>query len=80
MLYSVAVAICLSTTPVKDCNRHSAVGWISDIAEVHGLGICQMAGIQEAHSRHLLDAETYPKVYCTPGKSSIVTNVPGNMG
>jgi hypothetical protein len=46
MLYTVFVAVCLTGTPVRDCDRHSAVSWIAAPEQQQGLGACMLHGME----------------------------------
>ena len=66
MLTAAFIAICLSGTPVTQCNRETAVDWIAAPETSVGLAGCQLHGLQYAASSRLVKEGTYPKVFCRP--------------
>jgi hypothetical protein len=48
MLYSVFIAVCLAGTPVRDCDRHSAVAWVAAPEQQQGLRACMIHGQEYA--------------------------------
>jgi len=78
MIYEVAFAICLNTTPVKDCNQRTAISWVSQaIPEAPDLALCGLSGQIATARQGQDDATTYTKIFCTPGGRP---EVPNNAG
>lgn len=67
MLYTVFVAICLAGMSPTECDRHTAVDWMTAPEPAEGLGMCAKAGIEYAAQSRLLRAGTYPKIFCSTG-------------
>lgn len=66
MMYIVYIAVCLSTTPVQECNRDTAVNWMVAPEVQQGLGSCMKHGQEYAAESHLLREGDYAKIYCRP--------------
>lgn len=66
MLYSVMIAVCLSTVPLSDCNRHTSVSWTPAPEEQHGLSMCGLYGQEFAADANLAHDGEYVKVFCRP--------------
>jgi hypothetical protein len=69
MLYTVAIAICLSTTPASDCAEKTAVVWMQAPEDQPTAGACMMHGMFYAASSNLVTPGSYARVFCTPGGS-----------
>jgi len=65
MFYTVFLAICLSSTPVRDCDSHSAIDWIVAPEQQQGLAACLIHGQEYAANSRLLKDGEYLKVFCT---------------
>ena len=66
MLYQALVAVCLSTVPAKDCNRHTAVDWMVAPETQTSLSGCFIHGMEYSAQSRLVKEGTYPKVFCRP--------------
>jgi hypothetical protein len=76
MLYTVFVAVCLAGTPVRDCDRHSAISWVAAPEQQHGLAACMIHGQEyAAQAPGLIREGTYVKVYCVAPTSIGKENV-----
>jgi hypothetical protein len=64
MLYSVAIAVCLSTTPQVKCREPTAVAWIVAPESQSSVSGCMMHGLLYAASSRLVTAGSYAKVFC----------------
>ena len=74
MLYTVAIAVCLSATPIQTCREATSVAWV--VAPEHPASIfgCMRHGMLYAAESHLVTEGSYAKVFCssraTAGKST----------
>ena len=70
MLFTVAIAICLSATPIPECQEPTAVSWV--IAPEHPTSIvgCMRHGMLYAAESHLVTEGSYAKVFCTNGMTA----------
>jgi hypothetical protein len=66
MLYTVAIAICLSTTPTPECQRLTSVSWVIAPEQPPTLGGCMRHGMYYAANSHLVQDGSYAKVFCSP--------------
>lgn len=66
MNFIAAIAICLSSTPVPECQRKTAVHWFTVSEASAGLSGCMREGMVAAVRSRLLRGEDYPKVFCRP--------------
>jgi hypothetical protein len=67
MLYSVAIAVCLSSTPVSECREPTAVDWVIAPSHPNSVSGCMIHGMQYAAESNLVIAGSYAKVFCTAG-------------
>ena len=67
MLYTVAIAVCLSATPVQTCSEGTSVAWV--VAPDHPASIdgCMRHGMLYAAESHLVTVGSYAKVFCSSG-------------
>lgn len=66
MLYTVAIAVCLSAVSASDCREPTAVSWIiAPEAQGSATG-CMVHGMQYAAMSHLVTAGSYAKIFCSP--------------
>ena len=65
MLYTVAIAICLSATPVTECRELTAVSWIVAPEQPSSIPGCMRHGMLYAASSNLVTAGSYAKVFCS---------------
>jgi hypothetical protein len=74
MFYTVAIAVCLLTTPVHQCQQATAVSWIVAPEHPPSMGGCMRHGMLYAAESHLVTQGSYAKVFCstrtTAGKSA----------
>ena len=65
MLYTVAIAVCLSATPIQTCGQANPVAWI--VAPEHPASIvgCMRHGQLYAANSHLVSAGSYAKMFCS---------------
>jgi hypothetical protein len=75
MLYSVFVAICMTSMNPTQCDRHTAVAWFPAPEQAEGLGMCAKTGYEFAAESHLIKEGTYPKVFCSFGGAPRPDNV-----
>jgi hypothetical protein len=76
MLFTIFVAICLSSVDPRECSRHNAADWISVPEEAMGLGACAKLGYEYvSQAGGLIKPGSYPKVFCTAGKPPIPETV-----
>ena len=70
MLYTVAIAVCLSATPVPECSEINSVAWI--VAPEHPASIagCMRHGMLYAAESHLITEGSYAKVFCSTGTTA----------
>ena len=75
MLYTVAIAVCLTGTPMPDCQEPTAVAWIVSPEQPNSPAGCLTHGMFYAASSNLVTAGSYAKVFCTPrtGRSASIT-------
>jgi hypothetical protein len=66
MNFIAAIAICLSTTPAPECQRKTAVHWLTVPEASTGLSGCMREGMLAAARSRLLRGDDYPKVFCRP--------------
>ena len=68
MLFTVAIAVCLSGMPITECQQPTAVSWI--VAPEHPTSIagCMRHGMLYAAESHLVTEGSYAKVFCSPGE------------
>ncbi len=67
MLYTVWIAICLTSVPAVECGRPTAVHWIAVPEQARSQSGCLSDGLRFAASSHLVSDGSYPKVFCKPG-------------
>ena len=67
MLYTVAIAVCLSATAMQNCGEATSVAWI--VAPEHPTSIagCMRHGMLYAAESRLVGAGSYAKVFCASG-------------
>jgi hypothetical protein len=70
MLYTVAVAICLSATPVQKCHQPTAVTWIVAPEHPSSIAGCIRHGMLYAAESHLVTSGSYAKVFCSSGTTA----------
>ena len=70
MLYTVAIAVCLSATPIQKCGEINSVAWV--VAPDHPTSIagCMRHGMLYAAESHLVTAGSYAKVFCSSGTTA----------
>ena len=67
MLYTVAIAVCLSATPVRDCSEVTSVAWIVAPQHPGSISGCMQHGMFFAAESHLVTQGSYAKVFCSSG-------------
>ncbi|MGH6924245.1 MAG: hypothetical protein ACRED5_10955 [Propylenella sp.] len=70
MLYTVAIAICLMTTPVPACQKATALSWIVAPERPASLGGCMRHGMFYAATSNLVKEDSYAKVFCSTGTTA----------
>jgi hypothetical protein len=70
MLYTVAIAVCLSATPIPECHKLTAVSWIVAPEQPSSLTGCMRHGMLYAASSNLVTAGSYAKIFCSSGKTA----------
>ena len=69
-MIAVYLAVCLLSTPQRDCNKTTAVDWFEAEEPQMDLAACMLHGQIIAARRQILDEQTYLKVFCRmPGPS-----------
>lgn len=68
MNFIAAIAICLSSTPVSQCQRQSAVHSFALSEPSAGLADCMREGMISAARSRLLKGGDYLKVFCRPSE------------
>ena len=69
-MYSVMIAVCLLATPAHQCARETAVAWIVAPEHPDSMGSCMRHGMLFAASSGLVVAGSYPKIFCSSGKTA----------
>ncbi len=72
MLFTVAIAICLSATPIEKCLEQTAVAWIVAPERPASPSGCMIHGMQYAASSNLVGEGSYAKVFCTAGLPALL--------
>jgi hypothetical protein len=67
MLYTVAIAICLSSVDVRECNQVNARAWVVAPEHAVSVGGCMIKGMQYAASAGVVMRGSYAKVFCRTG-------------
>ena len=67
MLFTVAIAVCLSATPIERCGDQTAIAWIVAPEQPESPSGCMIHGMQYAASSNLVTEGSYAKVFCTAG-------------
>lgn len=67
MLYTVAIAVCLASTPMAACHEPTAVSWIIAPDHPASAGACMRHGMLYAASSQLVTEGSYAKVFCSVG-------------
>lgn len=70
MLYTVAIAVCLSATPVPQCQQPTAVSWIIAPEHPASLSGCMRHGMLYAAESNLVSKGSYAKVFCKSGQTA----------
>jgi hypothetical protein len=70
MIYTVAIAICLSATPVSECRDATAVSWILAPEQPDSIGGCMRHGMLYAASTNLVLEGSYAKIFCSSGRAA----------
>lgn len=70
MLYNVAIAVCLSTMPVQQCQELTALAWIVAPDHPPSVSGCMTHGMLYAASSNLVAAGSYAKVFCSAGQTA----------
>ncbi|ADZ71361.1 hypothetical protein [Polymorphum gilvum] len=75
MLYTVYVAVCLASTPIKDCNQNTAQDWMV-APGTFSLSYCMVHGQKFAAESHMVRNGEYAKIFC----QSLTTTRAANVG
>jgi hypothetical protein len=67
MLYTVAIAVCLSATPITECHEPTAVAWLVAPERPDSPTGCMTHGMLYAASSNLVSPGSYAKIFCSPG-------------
>jgi hypothetical protein len=70
MLYTVAIAVCLSATPVQKCSEGTSVAWVVAPEHPESIGACMRHGMLYAAESHLVTGGSYAKVFCSFGMTA----------
>ena len=65
MLYTVAIAVCLSATPMPNCSEATSVAWIVAPERPASMIGCMRHGLLYAAESHLITEGSYGKVFCS---------------
>jgi len=65
MLYTVAIAVCLSATPIQTCSEGTSVAWVVAPEHPESIGACLRHGMLYAAESHLVSQGSYAKVFCS---------------
>jgi hypothetical protein len=65
MFYTVAIAVCLLTTPVHQCQQANAVSWIVAPERPPSISGCMRHGMLYAAESRLVAQDSYAKVFCS---------------
>jgi hypothetical protein len=76
MLFTVAIAVCMSATPIERCGDRTAIAWIVAPEQPASPGGCMIHGMQYAASSNLVTQGSYAKVFCTAGPPAETTPTP----
>jgi hypothetical protein len=67
MLYTVAIAICLSSVNVHECDQVSARNWVVAPEQASSLNGCMIKGMEYVATAGVVTRGSYAKVFCRPG-------------
>ena len=67
MLYTVAIAVCLTATPMQNCGETTSVAWIVAPEHPQSMVGCLRHGMLYAAESHLVSDGSYAKIFCSPG-------------
>lgn len=70
MLYTVAIAVCLSATPIPKCSEGTSVAWVVAPERPASLAGCMRHGVLYAAESHLVTVGSYAKVFCSSGTTA----------
>lgn len=65
MIWTVFIAVCLTTTAPRNCNQQTAVDWVAAPEQQIGLGECLIHGEEYAANSRLVRDGEYVKVFCS---------------
>ena len=69
-MYTVAIAVCLLTTPIPECQKATALNWIVAPDHPSSMSGCMRHGMFYAASSHLVKEDSYAKVFCSTGATA----------
>lgn len=67
MLYTVAIAVCLFSVDVRECNQVSAITWMVAPEPAVSISGCMIEGMERAASSGVVARGSYTKVFCRAG-------------
>jgi hypothetical protein len=67
MLYTVAIAVCLSATPIQSCGEVNSVAWVVAPEHPNSMVGCMRHGMLYAAESRLVTEGSYAKVFCSSG-------------
>jgi hypothetical protein len=67
MLYTVAIAVCLSATPMQNCSEATSVAWIVAPEHPGSMVGCIRHGMLYAAESNLVSDGSYAKIFCSSG-------------
>jgi hypothetical protein len=76
MIYVAAIAVCLATTPVAECQEPTAVSWMVAPEVQTSQGGCLRHGMMFAATSNMVTEGTYAKVFCSAGGQSAAWKTP----
>ena len=70
MFYTVAIAVCLSATPIQNCSEGTSVAWVVAPEHPGSVDGCMRHGMLYAVESHLVTEGSYAKVFCSSGMTA----------
>ena len=70
MLYTVAIAVCLSATPIQNCGEVNSVAWVVAPEHPTSMAGCMRHGMLYAAESRLVTEGSYAKVFCSSGTTA----------
>jgi hypothetical protein len=67
MIYSIAIAVCVFSIDVRECNQVSARHWIVAPEQAASVSGCMARGMQYAANARVVPTGSYAKIFCRAG-------------